>query len=85
MQTFNHNHNLALNVHPVCQARDMGSNEENQPPEDKIYHERQVKALCALHALNNLFQKEQTFTKKDLDEICERYLYMCTYYTTPIL
>jgi len=35
-----------------------------------IYHEKQVKALCALHALNNLFQKP-TFTQKDLDFICQ--------------
>jgi josephin len=35
-----------------------------------IYHEKQVKALCALHALNNLFQKS-TFTQKDLDTICQ--------------
>ncbi|XP_014663168.1 PREDICTED: josephin-1-like [Priapulus caudatus] len=35
-----------------------------------IYHEKQVKELCALHALNNLFQEENTFTKQVLDEIC---------------
>ncbi|XP_015524155.1 josephin-2 [Neodiprion lecontei] len=34
-----------------------------------IYHERQVKELCALHALNNLFQ-EHGFTKQELDQIC---------------
>lgn len=36
----------------------------------KIYHERQSKQLCALHALNNLFQSSQAFTKNDLDNIC---------------
>jgi len=35
-----------------------------------IYHERQLKALCALHALNNLFQRP-TFCQKDLDFICQ--------------
>ncbi|XP_015110143.1 josephin-2 [Diachasma alloeum] len=34
-----------------------------------IYHERQVKELCALHALNNLFQ-ERGFSKAELDQIC---------------
>ena len=34
-----------------------------------IYHEKQVKELCALHALNNLFQ-ETFFNKATLDELC---------------
>ncbi len=34
-----------------------------------IYHEKQVKELCALHALNNLLQ-ESFFTKAMLDKIC---------------
>ncbi|GFR99503.1 josephin-like protein [Elysia marginata] len=54
----------------------MGSKEKKFPADDNVqdnmYHERQVKALCALHALNNLFQRQQTFTKKDLDQICDR-------------
>lgn len=39
---------------------------------EQIYHERQVKELCALHALNNLFQLrgEGAFTKAQLDGIC---------------
>jgi len=36
-----------------------------------IYHEKQVKQLCALHALNNLFQTRDAFSKSELDEICE--------------
>jgi hypothetical protein len=28
-----------------------------------IYHERQSKELCALHALNNVFQSESAFTQ----------------------
>ncbi|XP_075725453.1 josephin-1 isoform X1 [Rhipicephalus microplus] len=39
-----------------------------------VYHERQVKELCALHALNNLFQDGQAFTKGSLDDICHRFL-----------
>lgn len=39
-------------------------------PQVKIYHERQSKQLCALHALNNLFQDSQAFTKHELDTIC---------------
>ncbi|PVD37465.1 hypothetical protein C0Q70_00055 [Pomacea canaliculata] len=39
-------------------------------PVEGVYHERQMKELCALHALNNLFQSGTAFTKKDLDEIC---------------
>ncbi|CAD7078119.1 unnamed protein product [Hermetia illucens] len=35
-----------------------------------IYHERQSRELCALHALNNLFQAKGTYTKPQLDEIC---------------
>ena len=31
---------------------------ELKPPECKIYHERQIRELCALHALNNIFQEE---------------------------
>ncbi|XP_022903386.1 josephin-2 [Onthophagus taurus] len=34
-----------------------------------IYHEKQVRELCALHALNNLFQSRE-FTKEELDQIC---------------
>jgi hypothetical protein len=34
-----------------------------------IYHEKQVKEMCALHALNNLFQ-ENFFSKSILDKIC---------------
>ncbi|XP_064477896.1 josephin-1-like isoform X2 [Ornithodoros turicata] len=36
----------------------------------QVYHERQVKELCALHALNNLFQDGTAFSKGSLDEIC---------------
>ncbi|XP_058458581.1 josephin-like protein [Malaya genurostris] len=35
-----------------------------------VYHEKQVKELCALHALNNLFQDRECYNKMQLDEIC---------------
>ncbi|KAK2181642.1 hypothetical protein NP493_386g01029 [Ridgeia piscesae] len=38
--------------------------------EGGIYHEKQSRELCALHALNNLFQDRHAFTKRDLDNIC---------------
>jgi hypothetical protein len=40
---------------------------------ESIYHEKQCKQLCALHALNNLFQSVNAFTKTDLDVICQTY------------
>ncbi|KAI5712394.1 hypothetical protein M8J75_007944 [Diaphorina citri] len=44
---------------------------DNSPEaQEIIYHEKQMKELCALHALNNLFQNPKTFSKADLDEIC---------------
>ncbi|XP_018019263.1 josephin-1 [Hyalella azteca] len=39
---------------------------------EKIYHEKQVKKLCALHSLNNLFQDASAFSKDELDKICEK-------------
>ncbi|KAF4520313.1 hypothetical protein B566_EDAN004373 [Ephemera danica] len=38
--------------------------------EKQIYHEKQCKELCALHALNNLFQRAGTFQQTQLDAIC---------------
>lgn len=45
--------------------------EDNLQSHLQIYHERQSKQLCALHALNNLFQNQLTFKKEDLDAICK--------------
>lgn len=39
-------------------------------PDSSIYHEKQVRELCALHALNNLFQQKNCFIKIELDSIC---------------
>ena len=35
----------------------------------EIYHERQRQMLCAVHALNNLFQDRNAYSKADLDAI----------------
>lgn len=39
-------------------------------PTSSVYHEKQARQLCALHALNNLFQGDQSYTKSELDDIC---------------
>uniref|UniRef100_F6VV86 Josephin-2 n=2 Tax=Ciona intestinalis TaxID=7719 RepID=F6VV86_CIOIN len=44
----------------------------DEPAPRKVYHERQHFELCALHALNNVFQDPNAFTKEQLDEICSR-------------
>lgn len=41
------------------------------PPE--IYHEKQRRELCALHALNNVFQDGEAFTRETLQEIFQRF------------
>ncbi|KAJ0682820.1 putative ubiquitinyl hydrolase 1 [Helianthus annuus] len=38
----------------------------------QIYHERQKLQFCLLHALNNLFQEKDAFTRKNLDDIAEK-------------
>nr|XP_004610766.1 unnamed protein product [Sorex araneus] len=40
------------------------------PPD--IYHEKQRRELCALHALNNVFQDAEAFTRETLQEIFQR-------------
>ncbi|XP_050428067.1 josephin-2 [Adelges cooleyi] len=40
------------------------------PTDTPIYHEKQSKELCALHALNNLFQSKEAFKQMELDAIC---------------
>ena len=37
----------------------------------QLYHERQVRQMCALHVLNNLFQDPKAFDKAELDIICK--------------
>ncbi|KAL5219393.1 hypothetical protein ABZP36_020077 [Zizania latifolia] len=37
----------------------------------KVYHERQRLQFCLLHALNNLMQEKESFTRAELDGIAE--------------
>ncbi|XP_020594337.1 josephin-like protein [Phalaenopsis equestris] len=37
-----------------------------------VYHERQRLQFCLLHALNNLLQKEDSFSRAELDSIAEK-------------
>jgi hypothetical protein len=39
------------------------------------YHEKQRRQLCLLHALNNIFQREE-FKENELNQICETYVYL---------
>ncbi len=59
-------------VDPTCamEQRDGGQRLQPQAADGKIYHEKQSRELCALHALNNLFQSGTAFSKKDMDDIC---------------
>ena len=50
----------------------MSSTSDDNP---ELYHEKQSQELCALHAMNNLFQEKRKFMKKDLDAICSRYIF----------
>ncbi|KAJ8452668.1 hypothetical protein Cgig2_005004 [Carnegiea gigantea] len=45
---------------------------EEQQIRAEIYHERQRLQFCLLHALNNLFQEKDAFTRADLDGIAEK-------------
>ncbi|KAL0179603.1 hypothetical protein M9458_025045, partial [Cirrhinus mrigala] len=42
----------------------------SQPP--VIYHEKQHRELCALHALNNVFQDGAAFSRDALQDIYQR-------------
>uniref|UniRef100_A0A8C3H295 Josephin-1 n=1 Tax=Corvus moneduloides TaxID=1196302 RepID=A0A8C3H295_CORMO len=44
----------------------------SQLPPQHIYHEKQHRELCALHALNNVFQDSNAFTRETLQEIFQR-------------
>ena len=52
-----------------CVKNDARGHRVSVEPDGNIYHEKQSRELCALHALNNLFQ-ERVFTKRDFDNIC---------------
>ncbi|OXB60850.1 hypothetical protein ASZ78_014402 [Callipepla squamata] len=55
---------------------DKAKSESPEPPQLPplhIYHEKQRRELCALHALNNVFQDSNAFTREALQEIFQRY------------
>ncbi|KAK2160500.1 hypothetical protein LSH36_132g05020 [Paralvinella palmiformis] len=54
----------------TCMKKDNRTHQVSAEDDVSIYHEKQSRELCALHALNNLFQESRTFTQKELDEIC---------------
>ena len=39
---------------------------------EELYHEKQSYELCAIHAMNNLFQAQGLFTKEGMDAICKK-------------
>ncbi|XP_074649250.1 josephin-1-like [Tubulanus polymorphus] len=53
------------NVNKVCSSSSCSEESVSH-----IYHEKQSKEMCALHALNNLYQDSKAFSKKQLDSIC---------------
>ncbi|CAD5116149.1 DgyrCDS5071 [Dimorphilus gyrociliatus] len=52
--------------------RDSNRKNIDLPTKSEIYHEKQSRLLCAMHALNNFFQNDHPFSKSELDRICER-------------
>ncbi len=49
-------------THP-CVGRMVWFGGTERAMAEGIYHERQSKELCALHALNNIFQRPNEFTQ----------------------
>ncbi|XP_065877287.1 josephin-like protein [Euphorbia lathyris] len=45
---------------------------EIQSDKPQVYHERQRLQFCLMHALNNLFQHKEAFTRLSLDAIAEK-------------
>lgn len=48
----------------------VGNCTNKNPIEHKILHEKQRQQLCAVHAMNNLFQDMEACSKEEMDEIC---------------
>lgn len=47
------------------------------PKPPAIYHEKQHRELCALHALNNVFQDGAAFSRDALQDIYQRSVLRC--------
>ncbi|XP_075689696.1 josephin-1 [Rhinoderma darwinii] len=52
--------------------KEKSGSESQEPLPAHIYHEKQRRELCALHALNNVFQDSGAFTREALQEIFQR-------------
>lgn len=50
----------------------MSTNEDesSSQQQQQLYHERQHLSLCGVHAVNNLMQRGQHYTKSDFDAAC---------------
>lgn len=66
---------------PQQQQQDLSSSSSSLTPPPPlhpssppvtIYHEKQRRELCALHALNNVFQDGTAFSRDTLQEISQR-------------
>ena len=66
---MNYFSNLIKKINKSESATANNNCHKNKSSSNLIYHEKQVKELCALHTLNNLFQ-EKFYSKALLDEIC---------------
>lgn len=64
-----------------CQQQELSSSSSSLMPSAHpqssltplaIYHEKQRRELCALHALNNVFQDGTAFSRDTLQEIYQR-------------
>jgi len=58
-------------VNPTKVSLDQGQEANEVTRKSQVYHERQVRQMCALHVLNNLFQDPAAFSKAGLDAICQ--------------
>uniref|UniRef100_A0A8C6P707 Josephin-1 n=1 Tax=Nothobranchius furzeri TaxID=105023 RepID=A0A8C6P707_NOTFU len=58
----------------ACPGRSANKKEEGEKLQRRkaIYHEKQRRELCALHALNNVFQDGTAFNRDTLQEIYQR-------------
>nr|XP_046207962.1 josephin-1-like isoform X2 [Oncorhynchus gorbuscha] len=59
----------------VWERSDLGEHALSTPPATPpppIYHEKQRRELCALHALNNVFQDGAAFSRDTLQDIYQR-------------
>ncbi|KAJ3682669.1 hypothetical protein LUZ60_012896 [Juncus effusus] len=51
---------------------DLAEGKDEVQVQPQIYHERQKLQFCLLHALNNLFQENDSFSRVELNNIAEK-------------